>query len=87
MVKKKILHKLYDYKLGELRGMIHFKISDNGTFKEPDETFYIGILTKVITFIILIYLLYYLISSIRKNKLEYTTNLENIAHQWRQHSQ
>ena len=66
----------YGYKLGELRGMIHLKISDKGTFAKLDEAFYQGLITKLAIFIIIIWSLYYLINIIRKNELAYTKELE-----------
>ena len=66
----------YDYKLGELRGMIHLKISDKATFAELDEAFYSGLLTRSAILIVIISLLYYLIDTIRRNELIYTKQLE-----------
>jgi signal transduction histidine kinase len=68
--------KAYGYKLGDLRGMIHLKISDKETFTELDNAFYRGLLAKGAIFIIIVALLYYLINTIRRNELAYTKKLE-----------
>ena len=68
--------KAYDYKLGEVRGVMHIEIKDHDLFAGLYDNFLSSLLATILIYLLLLVIIYLLIKRIRHKEEEYLENLE-----------
>ena len=66
----------YNYKLGEIRGIMHIKIKDSDLFAGLYDNFLKSLLSAVLMYLLLLLIIYLLIKRIRFKEVEYMHKLE-----------
>ncbi len=66
----------YDYKIGDLRGILSLKISKNKIVKQIDSNYERGVYIAIAVYILFLISIYTMINIIIKNEKEYADNLE-----------
>ncbi|OQX50306.1 MAG: hypothetical protein B5M46_00760 [Epsilonproteobacteria bacterium 4484_20] len=73
---RKRYDKAYDYKLGEIRGVMHIKIKDRDLFAGLYNNFLAALLSTVLIYIFLLLIIYLLIKRMHFKEEEYLNKLE-----------
>ncbi|KYJ87292.1 hypothetical protein AS592_02835 [Sulfurovum riftiae] len=73
---RKRYDKAYDYKLGEIRGVMHIKIKDRDLFAGLYNDFLSALLSAIFFYLLLLVIIYLLIKRIRLKEEEYLQKLE-----------
>ena len=69
--------KAYDYKLGEIRGLLNIEIKDRGFFSTLYSDFLNNLAITILIYLVFMVIIYLLIRKIRESALDHTEKLEN----------
>jgi len=73
---RKRYDKAYDYKMGEIRGVMHIRIKDRDLFSGLYDDFLTALLSTVLIYILLLIIIYLLIKRIHRKEKVYLEHLE-----------